>query len=79
MDEQETPADQQAQRPDRLVLGLRFGCGGVVGLLMALPLLLRVTEPWHVPAVLIGGFVVAGTLVARYGDELLGTLIRSWW
>jgi hypothetical protein len=73
------------QNPDRVELGIRFGCGAFAGLLLAFSVAIRVTEVLVVP---LGISLVAGILLGwlstRHGDRFWNTFLDilkwvRWW
>ena len=66
--------------PDRMEKGLRFGCGGLLGLVVALYLMFRF---WRAPTIegtlFWGGLavtvLVCGGLAVRYGDRFFEEVI----
>ncbi|NER37452.1 MAG: hypothetical protein F6J93_26400 [Oscillatoria sp. SIO1A7] len=72
-------------RPDRFELSVRFVCGAILGIVIAISAGL-LWEAQSLAGVLIGGLIFAlifGFLTARYGDKFwkfLADLFHSgWW
>jgi hypothetical protein len=69
--------------PDALEKRIRFGCGFMLGLLLALAATLRVltVNGYYAAAIFVACGVVFGFLAMKYGDSFWQRLasLRWWW
>ena len=66
------------ERPARFAWRLRFGCGSLVGIILALAAVAQFIQPgWRAGLIILPIAVGCGLLAARWGDQFWCAVIDS--